>query len=199
MTTPNRITSLAAALTAGAVTLALGCAGGQPPAPAQPEPLIRVDSPSSFAHRTNKGRLVNDGERLMGKIEGQLYNVEIGRDRAWGQGPTGRIDVRLEDRPRGYAVNGTWNGGAISFLVSSEGIHGMASRQVALVDPGLKNCHYDVVKQRGRPSLLVYERCPGLPDNQPLRFDLPPAASADLADRNTGLLVIAYLLAPPSR
>jgi hypothetical protein len=201
MKTFIQIARLTRSLTLAVVAVALaGCAtagrSADTPRP-QPAPLARFDLPSYVV--ASNGRLVNDGEKLAGRIGRGTYDVDIGPTDAKGRGPTGEIDVQIRPTAQGYDVNGIWNGGPISLRVDQNGIHGFASRQPDFEDGSVESCHYDVVKLRGRPAFTVYEHCAGLPDRRPLRFDLGRQSSADLRDRDTGLLLIAYLLAPPTR
>jgi hypothetical protein len=63
----------------------------------------------------------------------------------------------------------------------------------------MRQCHFAAQKQRGRAAYTVLERCPGLPDDRPLRFDLQRGTVSEMTEPNTALLLIAHMLATPSR
>jgi hypothetical protein len=142
------------------------------------------------------GRLTIEGDRLTGRIKGGTYAVQIAADRARGQGALGAIDVSVRKLGQGFGIEGVWNGGPISFVVSDTAVRGSADRPQSDEDRSFASCHYDVEKLRGRATYAGREECLGV--TNPVRFDLAAQAASGLHDARTAVLLIAYLLAPPT-
>jgi hypothetical protein len=165
------------------------CATSQKPGGAAASaPLEDLVGPST--------RLAVDGDVLAGRVNGGAYAVQIGADGAHGRGPLGPIDLRIRRLARGYALDGTWNGGPVSFVVAGDTLRGSADRPVSDEERRFERCRYDVEKLRGKASYAAREEC--LEVDSPLRFDLP-AQGSTLDDPRTAMMLIAYLVAPPVR
>jgi hypothetical protein len=137
---------------------------------------------------------IHDGE-LVGRVKGGFYDVRIRPEGAKGTGSFGAIDVRIVRKGAAYSIEGTWNGGPVSFDVRPGAIRGTAMRHVSSSERGFENCWFDVEKQWRRPAYSGREDCLG--SVTPLRFELLPHGAADVTDQEAAILVIAYLLAPP--
>jgi hypothetical protein len=178
----------------GVTGLAGGCATTRDAVPAASRGPIIDQHPEELVGPET--RLAIDHGVLTGRAKGGLYDVQIRRDGATGIGPFGPIDVRVTKRAEGYRVEGTWNGGPMSFVVSDKAIRGTALRQVSDEDRGFESCWYDVEKLLRQSSYAGREECEGT--NSPVRFDVPSKASIGLSDEETAVLIIAYVVTPPT-
>jgi hypothetical protein len=133
---------------------------------------------------------------LVGRVKGGAYDIEVGTDGAAGRGPLGPIDVHVHRQAKGYAVDGVWNGGKVSFFVAQDSIRGTADREVSSEDRSYESCNYDVDKLRGRNVYAGRETCLGA--DLPVRFDVQPDPASPVMDARTAVLMIAYLVAPPA-
>lgn len=182
--------SIAASVAAAAFVLGVGGATAR----AQDERTPDLGAARPTAHLVApEGRLVVDEGRLFGHLPGGAYDVALTPERAQGQGAFGEIDLRLHKVSAGYRLDGIWNGGPVSFVVTPEAIRGTAARPISARTRGFVTCSYDVVKQTGRAEYAGREDCrSGAPN--PVRFAVPTATPVE--DERAAVLVIAYLLSP---
>lgn len=176
------------------VTAALGVGCATRSVATGPEVAVTTEGPTTYLIGPS-ARLVVDGDRVVGRVNGGIYDVKVGSDTVAGRGPLGAIKLRLAPRKDGYRADGLWNGERVSFAITRDALRGDAFHPFSGHTRAPIDCRYDIEKLRGRASYQLYEQCTGVTD-RPERFEMQGRAGAGLEDPHTATMVIAYALAP---
>jgi hypothetical protein len=148
------------------------------------------DPPRLLGDRTD---LAVSGDRVSGWLDGERYDAVLAGDRATGRGPNGKIDLQFRRNGDALEIVGTWNGQPLHMTSSPNELRADVVRRAASGSEGMERCHFDLGTTRGQLTGPV--SCLGREDD--LRLTLQPTDAAVLRQRDSLLLLAAFLGSPP--
>jgi hypothetical protein len=186
--------------------LVLGCAGtrgsGRPGAGAG-KPEIAIKRGAAWAtYAIDPPRIVgptaelqfSDGN-LRGLIGSRALNVTIRDAGADGLGPSGPVNLTVDNGNGETKVDGLWNGAPVHFVFAPNLVKGSVAVRSGRTGADERSCSYQLDQVDKNGALVGYSTCSGLPQLTRLEIDAPVARL--LKPNQLAVFLVAAFASPP--
>jgi hypothetical protein len=133
---------------------------------------------------------------LRGFAGGGAMDVHIGNAEASGYGPSGPVELDMENRNGQLVVAGMWNGGPVHLTLAPGALHGSVIRRGSGRVASEQSCGYELDRQEGSGALVGRSTCGGMP--QETRLEIDPRVAGLLTPTEMTVVLVAALASPPA-
>ena len=131
---------------------------------------------------------------LSGFVSGAPMDVHIGQDEASGYGPSGPVQIAVEQREGDIQVEGMWNGGPVHFTFDPESLSGLVVWRRGRTMASEQACAYQLTT--AQPGTLIgTSSCGGM--SMGTRLEVDPRLAKMMTPTEMTVVLVAALASPP--